>query len=85
MVSHTVTNKTEVERVTMAIYGLTCRGGGSLVVERAIMRVEGVRSVYVNPVTEMAYVEYDPSRCTSEQLTAAVEQSGFRTETPTRR
>ena len=85
MDQHSATNKGGVERVTLPIYGLTCWGGGSLVVERVIMRVEGVRNAYVNPVTEMAYVEYDPSRCSSEQLTAAVEKSGFRTETPTRR
>ncbi len=85
MVSRAVTNKTDIERVTMAIYGLTCWGGGSLAVEQVIMQVEGVRTAYVNPVTEMAYVEYDPLRCTPEQLTAAVEQSGFRAETPTRR
>ncbi len=83
MAPHSTINKPEVERVTLPIYGLTCWGGGSLVVERVILRVEGVRNAYVNPATEMAYVEYDPLRCTSEQLTAAIEQAGFHAGAPT--
>jgi copper chaperone CopZ len=82
---HSVINKTEVERVTLPIYGLTCWGGGSLTVERVILKVEGVRNAYVNPATEMAYVEYDPSRCSPEHLTAAIEQSGFHAGAPMHR
>ncbi len=71
-----------LKRVTFPIYNLGCGGGGSLTIERTILRVEGVRNAYVNPATEMAYVEYDSSRCSSEQLTAAVEQNGFHAGTP---
>jgi copper chaperone CopZ len=82
MVSRVAINKTKVERVTLPIDGLTCWGGGSLVIERAILKVEGVRNAYVNAATEMAYVEYDPSRCTPERLAAAIEQSGFHAGAP---
>lgn len=66
------------EHITIAITGFGCGGGGSLVAERAIARVPGVARVYVNPATEMAYVEYDPQVTKTEQLTAAVEQTGLR-------
>jgi hypothetical protein len=34
--------------------------------------------VYVNPATEMAYVEFDPELATPQQLVAALEVVGFR-------
>ena len=69
-------------RLTMAIYGLSCGGGGALAVERALAKLPGVVRVYVNPATEMAYVEYDPARLRWEQLVAAVEAVGFRAGEP---
>ena len=72
----------EVERVTLPIYGLTCWGGGSLTIEQAILRVEGVRYAYVNPATEMAYIEYDPAGCALEALARAVEACGFHAGVP---
>ena len=65
------------EHVTMAITGFGCGGGGSLVAERALAKVPGVVRVYVNPATEMAYVECDPQITELRQLTAAVEQTGL--------
>ena len=66
------------ERLTLAINGLACGGGGSLTAERALARVPGVVWAYVNPATEMAYVEYDPARALPAQLVAAVERTGLR-------
>jgi copper chaperone CopZ len=77
--------ESEVERVTLPIYGLTCRRHGVLAIEQAILRVEGVRYAYVNPETEMAYVEYDPAGCTPDRLIKAVEQNGFHAGIPTPR
>ncbi len=71
-----------IRRVTFPIYNLSCGGGGSLTIERTILRVDGVRNAYVNPATEMAYVEFDPSRCTPDVLTEAVERVGFHTGAP---
>jgi copper chaperone CopZ len=71
-----------IKRVTFPIHNLGCGGGGSLTVERTILRVEGVRNAYVNPAIEMAYVEFDPSRCTPDALIKAVEHVGFRAGAP---
>lgn len=71
-----------IVRLTMAIYRLSCGGGGALTVERVLAKLPGVSRVYVNPATEMAYVEYDPARLSWEQLAAAVERAGFRAGEP---
>lgn len=65
-------------RVVLPILGLSCGGGGALGLERALLRVPGVLRVYVNPATEMAYVEYDPARVAPGELAAAVARTGLR-------
>ena len=64
-------------RITMAIYGLTCGGGGSLAIERALARLPGVVRAYVNPATEMAYVEYRDGEVEQGWLVEAVQNAGF--------
>ena len=65
-------------RVTLPIFGLSCGGGGALTVERSLVRTVGVVRAYVNPFTEMAYVEYDPGLVGPGQLLDAIERVGFR-------
>lgn len=68
---------TNTHRITLPVYNLSCAGGGAVTVERALLRTPGVRHVYVNPATEMAYVEYDANQIDSASLTAAIEYAGF--------
>jgi P-type Cu+ transporter len=70
------------QRATLEIIGLGCGGGGALSVERALARLPGVVRAYVNPATETAYVEYDPSTAGAPELVAAVERAGFRALQP---
>jgi cation transport ATPase len=65
------------QRMTVPIYNLGCVGGGALVVERTLEKTPGVARVYVNPATEMAYVEYDPEAVNATVVTAAVAAAGF--------
>ena len=65
-------------RVTLPIYGLSCGGGGALTIERCLEKTPGVRRAYVNPFTEMAYVEYDQRLVGPRQLSDAIERVGFR-------
>jgi copper chaperone CopZ len=46
-------------------------------VERALARLKGVKSAYVNPATEIAYVDYDAAVVGPAQLARAVEEAGF--------
>jgi copper chaperone CopZ len=66
-------------RIMLPIQGFGCLGGGALLVERALAHVPGVLRVYVNPATEMAYVQYDADRCAAEELRAAISRAGFDT------
>ena len=70
------------ERVTLPIEGLGCGGGGALTVERALTRQSGVTSAYVNPATEMAYIQYDPEAVSLDQIGLLVIQAGFRAGRP---
>lgn len=72
----------KAQRFTLPIYDLSCGGGGSLIVERALARTPGVVYVYVNPATEMAYVEYDPAQVDPNGLSKVVEHAGFRAGVP---
>lgn len=86
MIVYTDTEKRrDSRRVTLPIYGLACGGGGALTVERALARVPGVERTYVNPLTEMAYVEYDPAVAQPAQLVAAVKGVGLRAGEPSLR
>ena len=72
----------KTRRVTVFIYDLGCGGGGALTVERTLTKVPGVVQVYVNPATETAYIEYDPTVADVDGLIAAVESVGFRAGEP---
>ena len=65
------------ERSTLPIYNLGCGGGGALAIERALTKVPGVVQAYVNPLTEMAYVVYDPAQTSTDQLTRVIDQLGY--------
>jgi copper chaperone CopZ len=73
------------QRLTFEIDWLTCGGGGALTAERALARLPGVIQVYVNPLTEMAYVEIDPQAASEQQLVAEVAKLGFRPGRPVAR
>ncbi len=66
-------------RRTLAVAGLKHGAGDALKVELALEQIPGVVHAYVNPVTEMAYIEYDPEQTSEDLLAAAIESAGFRT------
>ena len=65
------------ERLTLPIYNLGCGGDGALAVERALTQVSGVAQAYVNPLTEMAYVVYDPTLANAEHLRGVIDRMGY--------
>ena len=62
---------------TLPLTGLGCGGGGARTVEQELARVPGVARVYVNPLTEMAYVEYDAARCSAAELAVTLRRAGY--------
>ena len=60
------------------ITGLTC-AAEAVGLERRLQRLAGVETVVVNPVTDLAYVTYDPGRVGPAALAKAIEAAGYRT------
>jgi Cu+-exporting ATPase len=63
----------------LVIQGMHCAGCVAAV-EKALRKVEGVTEAAVNLATETARVSYLPGLASLEDLTAAVEQAGYRAE-----
>ncbi len=69
-------------RIALPVIGLSCGGGGSLSVEKALRRLPGVYWVYANPATEMAYVEYSEGQVSLSDMREAIWAVGFRAVLP---
>src|SRR5207302_6146284 len=72
----TLQNEPHSTTLTLPVTGMTC---ASCVrrIEKALSRVEGVRTADVNLATENAHVVFDPSVASVEQMRAAVEKAGY--------
>ena len=46
-------------------------------IERALINNRGILKVYANPVTEMLYVEYDPTLIDQENIMTLIKRAGF--------
>ena len=73
------------ERMVLPIYGVAGGGDRARTAERALQRVPGVVTAYVQPDTEMAQVQYDPALFGVGPLMEAVQDVGFRIGQPVRR
>ena len=62
--------------VQLRVTGMTC-GHCQQTVEDALKNVKGVYAVFVDLQAMTAEVDYDEHRATVEDLTAAVEQTGY--------
>lgn len=71
-------------KAAFPILGLACGAGGALLVEKVIKGLPGVLSVYVNPATEKAYVEYEPETLTQERIAETIKKAGYKTSLPAR-
>ncbi len=68
--------KSRTSHLTLPICELGFAGAAPGI-ERALRDVPGVTLVNVNPVTEMAYVEYDSDGCDEYTLRAALDRAGY--------
>ncbi len=62
--------------LSLPVQGMTC-ASCVVRVEKALKRVDGVRTASVNLATERATVTFDPARTTVDQLRSAVADSGY--------
>lgn len=66
-----------VRGLRIPIYGLGCGGSGATTIERELASTDGVLHAYVNPATEVAYVDYDPAETDPLSLAQAIEKAGY--------
>ena len=64
------------------VYDLGCGGAGASTIERKLAATDGVVRVYVNPATEIAYVDYDPAETDARTLARVIERVGYRAGRP---
>lgn len=75
------TAKLQVTQCALKVSGMTC-GGCAGMVEKSLLRLEGVKTAKVDFKTGEAQVEFDSKKTTPEKIVAAFNQvsSGFRVE-----
>ena len=66
----------KIEHLALPISQLGCAGAAPSI-ERALRTVPGVSRVYVNVVTEMAFIEYATDKCDEGALRAALARAGY--------
>lgn len=71
-----------IRQLRIPVYDLGCGGAGSATIERELAASDGVLRVYVNPATEMAYVDYDSAETDAWTLARVIEQAGYRAGQP---
>ena len=75
MTAHQQKSRTS-QHLALPIRELGC-AGAARGIEHALRDVPGVTLVNVNPVTEMAYVEYDSLHCDENALSAVLDRAGY--------
>ena len=65
------------ERGQFAVIGLSCPADAAGL-ERRLRQVDGVEEVTVNPLTELAYLTYDPGQVDPAALIAEIQRAGYR-------
>lgn len=65
-----------IHHITLPIRQLGCASAAPAI-EQALRNVPGVTLAYVNPVTEMAYVRFEPEQCSEPELRATLDRAGY--------
>lgn len=67
----------QIRFIVLPLYRLGCSSGDALTIERILARQPGVIRVYANPVTERAYIEYNPALTDKNRLEGVIQQAGY--------
>lgn len=76
-IGYEVVEKTDSANVAIPIGGMTCAACARRV-EKAVEKVEGVKSVSVNFATEKATVIYEPQKVRLSAMKEAIEKAGYK-------
>ena len=59
------------------IINLDCSGCARIIV-KSLKKMDGIRNVGINYITDKVYVGYDPEKVTPEQIKKAIEKAGYK-------
>jgi len=72
-----VLDMSEIKKVEIKVSGMAC-AGCSGAVEKALSRLNGVSGAKVDLAKKTAYVDYDATKITVQDLKKAVEGAGYK-------
>jgi len=52
--------------------------GCAVIIAKSLRKINGIRNVEINYVTDKVYVKYDPTRVTSGKIREAIEKAGYK-------
>ena len=56
---------------------LDCSGCAGII-SKSLKRIDGIRDVGINYITDKVYVSYDPKKVTPERIRKAIEKAGYK-------
>ncbi|MDV3293132.1 MAG: heavy-metal-associated domain-containing protein [Nitrososphaerales archaeon] len=56
---------------------LDCSGCAGIIT-KSLKRIDGIRNVGINYITDKVYVSYDPTKVTPGQIKKAIEKAGYK-------
>ena len=59
------------------LVNLDCSGCAAIIV-RSLKKIDGIRNVGINYITDKVYVNYDPAKVTPGQIRKAIEKAGYK-------
>jgi Cu+-exporting ATPase len=69
-------NQRPKARSIFSLFNLGC-SSCSTIIERKLVKLEGVENVSVNPVTDTVLVNYDPDRVTAQDVQSFIRKLGY--------
>ena len=59
------------------VINLDCSGCAGII-SKSLKRIDGIRDVGINYITDKVYVSYDPKKVTPEQIRKAIGKAGYK-------
>lgn len=66
----------QYRRVKLRIIGIDCASCAN-VAERALRRTKGIKSIGINYVMDVAYIEFDGAQITKETIKGLIKKEGY--------
>lgn len=69
--------KTNITKIQFPVMGMHC-ASCALLIEKQLKKTKGVKDVRVNYASEQAFVSYDTTHCSTENIQASIKNAGYK-------